>query len=90
MFHLAAWQAREALDHRETNSETELSVASPKPRVANVRSTRFSRPTTMTAGPRPSILFPSSVTEQETRRKIARFGGKEPGPMVDRALSASH
>jgi len=68
----------------------ELSVADPKTRAANVRSTRFSRPATMTAGSRHSTLFPSSATEQETRQKSARFGGKEPGPMVARAKGASH
>lgn len=33
---------------------------------------------------------PELPTEQETRQNPARFGGKEPGPMVDRARSASH
>jgi hypothetical protein len=36
----------------------ELSVVGPKSRAGNVSSTPFSRPATMTAGPRHSTLFP--------------------------------
>ena len=38
----------------------ELGVVAPGNRAGNVSSTRFSRPATMTAGPRHSALFPSS------------------------------
>jgi len=54
----------------------ELSVAGPKSRAGNVSSTRFSRPATMTAGPRHSTLFPNYDTslpdsEVENRGKLA-------------------
>ena len=54
----------------------ELSVAGPKTEPVNVSSTRFSRPATMTAGPRHSTLFPQSGTslpdsEVENRGKLA-------------------
>jgi len=69
-------------------SEMELSAVGPTPRAGAERSTRFSRPATMTAGLRHSTLFPSSRPSKETRQKTARFGGKEPGPRAGRALSA--
>jgi hypothetical protein len=54
----------------------ELSVVGPKTEPVNVSSTRFSRPATMTAGPRHSTLFPRSGTslpdsEVENRGKLA-------------------
>lgn len=46
---------------RNRISGAELSVAGPKTELVNVSSTRFSRPATMTAGPRHSTLFPEPL-----------------------------
>ena len=58
------------------SSGAELSAVGPKTEPVNVSSTRFSRPATMTAGPRHSTLFPRSGTslpdsEVENRGKLA-------------------
>jgi hypothetical protein len=78
---LAAYHVRE-MDDTEVERRfrsyagTESSVAGPKTEPVNVSSTRFSRPATMTAGPRHSTLFPQSGTslpdsEVENRGKLA-------------------
>ena len=71
------------------SSEMELSAVGPQTRVANVRSSRFSRPTTMTAGLRRSILFPSSRPSKRQRgRRLPDSEVKQPAPIAARALSA--
>jgi hypothetical protein len=58
---------------RDRIGGAELSAEGPKTEPVNVSSTRFSRPATMTAGPRHSSLFPQSGTSS------ARFGSRKPG-----------
>jgi hypothetical protein len=70
-------------------SEMELSAVGPTHRAGNVFTTRFSRPATMTAGPRHSTLFPSSRPSEPAGRAMPDSETKNLVRDPSRAVSAA-